>query len=142
MLDGFVPDDGESVFSLRSPEIAADRRAAAAARGDGRWPPPPAKPGDPEWMSRLVPMPLSAFEEPVRVTPSVAALPATFIRCTRSDLGEQAERARRRGWQVVEIDATHFVPLTRPETCAQALLAAAAGQAAAGASLRRQHRGR
>ena len=72
-------------------------------------------------MSRLVPMPLSAFEEPVRVTPAVASLPGTFIRCTRSDMGQQqAERARRRGWRVVEVEATHFVPLTRPEVCAQA----------------------
>jgi pimeloyl-ACP methyl ester carboxylesterase len=138
VLDGFMPDDGQSLLSMRSPEIAADRRAAAAERGDGLWPPLAASPGDPEWMNRLVPMPLSAFEEPVRVTPPVAALPGTFIRCTRSDLGRQAERARSRGWRVVEVEATHFAPLTRPEVCAQAFLEAGAG----GASLRREHPGR
>jgi hypothetical protein len=101
-------------------------RATVAERGDGLWPPPAPSPGDPEWMSRLVPMPLSAFEEPVRATPEVASLPSTFIRCARSDMGEeQAERAHRRGWRVTEIEATHFAPLTRPEVCAAALLEAA-----------------
>ena len=133
VLDGYVPDDGESLFSMRPAEIVADRRAAAVAHGDGLWPPPAASPGDPEWMSRLVPMPLSAFEEPVQVTPAVTSLPGTFIRCTRSDMGqEQAERARRRGWRVIDVEATHFVPLTRPEICAGALLA----------SLGDDHRGR
>lgn len=124
VLDGFMPADGESAFALRSPEIAARRRAQAAARGDGLWPPPPASPGDPDWMDRLVPMPLSAFEAPVRVTSAVASLPATFLRCTRSDMGAQAERARNRGWPVVDVDATHFLPLTRPERCAELLVAA------------------
>ena len=136
VLDGFVPADGESVFSMRPAEIVADRRAAAAERGDGLWPPPPASRGDPEWMSRLVPMPLSAFEEPVRVAPAVASLPGTFIRCTRSDMGQQAERARRRGWRVIEVEATHFVPLTRPSACARALLEAA-GHATRGGRTRR-----
>ena len=133
LLDGYVPGDGESLFSMRPADIVADRRAAAAAHGDGLWPPPPASPGDPEWMNRLVPMPVSAFEEPVRVTTAVSSLPGTFIRCTRSDMGqEQAERARRRGWRVIDVEATHFVPLTRPEVCAEALLA----------SLRHDHPGR
>ncbi len=123
VVDGFMPDDGDSVFAIRSPEIAARRRAQAAERGDGLWPPPDPAPGDPEWMSRLVPMPLSAFDEPVRVTPAVGSLPGMFVRCTRSDMGEQAERARRRGWRVVDVDASHVLPLTRPETCAELLAA-------------------
>ncbi len=126
-LDGFMPGDGDSAFAIRPLELAALRRAQAAERGDGLWPPPAAGPGDPEWMRRLVPMPLSAFEAPVSVTPRVAALPGTFIHCTRSDMGEQAARARRRGWEVTEVDASHFLPLSRPERCAE-LIAAAAGR--------------
>jgi hypothetical protein len=57
----------------------------------------------------------------------MAALPGTFIHCTRSDMGEQAARARGRGWEVVEVDASHFLPLSRPERCAE-LIAAAAGR--------------
>lgn len=127
VLDGFMPGDGDSAFAIRPAEIAARRRAQAAERGDGLWPPPAPAPGDPEWMSRLVPMPLSAFEAPVRLTPRVASLPGAFIRCTRSDMGAQAERARRRGWEVVEIDAPHVLPLTRPGVCAE-LIAEAVGR--------------
>ena len=127
VLDGFMPGDGDSAFSMTSPEAEASRRAAAADRGDGRWPPPVRGAGEPEWMDRLVPMPISSFAEPVRVTPSVAALPGTFVRCTRSDMDAQAERARRRGWPVVEINASHYVPLMRPDACVELLLAAPPG---------------
>ncbi len=127
VLDGFMPGDGDSAFAIRAPELAALRRAQAAQRGDGLWPPPARAPGDPDWMRRLVPMALSAFEAPISITPRVASLPGTFIHCTRSEMGEQAARARRRGWEVVEIDASHFLPLTRPERCAE-LIAAAAGR--------------
>jgi len=123
VLDGFMPEDGESAFAIRPPEIAALRRAQAAERGDGLWPPPDPGAGDPEWMSRLVPMPLSAFDTPVSVSAAVGAVPGTFLRCTRSDMGAQADRARRRGWRVVDVDAPHMLPLTRPETAAELLLA-------------------
>jgi pimeloyl-ACP methyl ester carboxylesterase len=126
-LDGFMPDDGDSAFAIRPPELEALRRAQAAARGDGLWPPPDRGPGDPEWMARLVPMPLSAFESSVSIPSRVASLPGTFIHCTRSDMADQAARAARRGWTVVEIDASHFLPLTRPARCAE-LIAAAAGR--------------
>jgi hypothetical protein len=68
-------------------------------------------------------MPLSAFETPVRVPPSVRALRGTFINCTRSDMGDQAERARRAGWTVVEVEAPHFLPLTRAQLCAEVISA-------------------
>lgn len=125
VLDGFMPGDGDSAFSLRGPEIAAARRAEAAARGDGLWAPPPPGPGDPPWMDRLVPMPLSAFETPVAEPEAVRALPGVYIACSRSEMGEQADRARRRGWEIVEVDASHVLPLTRPQTCAKLLVAAA-----------------
>jgi pimeloyl-ACP methyl ester carboxylesterase len=125
VVDGFMPDDGDSGFAIRPPKLAELRRAQAAQRGDGLWPPPAPGPGDPEWMSRLLPMPLSAFEEPVRVTPAVASLPGTFIRCTRSDMGAQAARAQRRGWHMAEVDALHVLPLTRAETCVELLVEAA-----------------
>jgi hypothetical protein len=125
VVDGFMPGDGDSAFALRSAELADTRRAQAAERGDGLWPPPAPAAGDPEWMRRLVPMALSAFEAAVHVTPAVAALPGTFVDCTRSDMGAQAERARRRGWEVLAVDASHVLPLTQPEVCAQLLVEAA-----------------
>jgi hypothetical protein len=42
-------------------------------------------------------------------------------------MDEQAERARERGWRVVEVDAPHAFPLEDPGRCADLLLEAAAG---------------
>jgi hypothetical protein len=48
-------------------------------------------------------------------------------------MGAQGARALRRGWHVAEVDASHVLPLTRAETCAELLVEAAGG----GASLQR-----
>jgi hypothetical protein len=68
-------------------------------------------------------MPLSAFETPAHFAPYEG--PRTFVHCTRSDMGEQAARARARGWHVVEVDAGHALPLEDPGSCAGVLLEAA-----------------
>jgi hypothetical protein len=72
---------------------------------------------------RLVPMPISCFEAPVRV----GALPAArwFVECTRSDFADQAARAADRGWTVVRRDAEHLLPLIDPAFTAKVLLEAA-----------------
>jgi pimeloyl-ACP methyl ester carboxylesterase len=118
VIDGLIPDSGESAFALR-PHSAAARRAAAAERGDGMFP-PEVEPDAPEWTRRLVPMPISAFEAPVRFDSLPAA--RTFVHCTRSDMGEQARRARERGWRVITADAGHALPLEDPGLCARLLL--------------------
>ena len=124
VVDGLMPEAGESAFDLRPGQEAA-RRAAAEARGDGRWPPRQLRAGDPQWRARLAPMPISAFETPVEPGEAAASTPGTFIHCLRSDMGEQAERARRRGWRVVEVDAGHVLPLELPARCALLLVQAA-----------------
>jgi pimeloyl-ACP methyl ester carboxylesterase len=115
VVDGFVVDPGESAASVH-PERIAPRRAEAAERGDGMW---TAGVDDP----RFVPMPLSAFEAPVRYD----ALPGhrVFVECLRSDFAEQAQRARDRGWTVVAVDAEHVLPLIDPAFTAKVLLDAA-----------------
>jgi pimeloyl-ACP methyl ester carboxylesterase len=113
VIDGLVPDPGQSSFAIRS-HAMEERRAAALQ--DGRFPPPPG--ADP----RLVPMPISAFEAPVAFSP--VDVPRTFVWCTRSDMGVQAERARQRGWRVVEVDAGHALPLEDGTLCARLLLGA------------------
>jgi pimeloyl-ACP methyl ester carboxylesterase len=110
VIDGLVPDPGDSSFAIR-PHAAEERRAAA--RDTGLFPPPPDDP-------RLVPMPISAFETPVRFEP--VDVPRTFVHCLRSDMRAQAERARARAWTVVETDAGHWLPLEEPATCARLLL--------------------
>jgi pimeloyl-ACP methyl ester carboxylesterase len=127
VLDGLVPDDGDTGFALRW-QTAALRRADAAGRGDGRFAvPAPQAP----WGSRLVPIPVSAFEAPVRLSGAVDALPRTFLWCLEGDMGEQAQRAGARGWQVVRLEgADHSLPLDDPQRCADALLAAGCGDSA------------
>ena len=114
VIDGLVPDPGDSSFAIRS--HAAEERRAAAARGGGLFPPP----GDAD--PRLVPMPISAFDTPVVFEP--IDVPRTFVWCTRSDMGAQARRARERGWRVVSVDAEHWLPLEDPGLCAALLLEA------------------
>lgn len=115
VIDGFLPDPGESAASIH-PERLVARRAEAAERGDGMW---TAGEEDP----RLRPMPLSAFDAPV----VYAHLPEhrVFVECLRSDFASQAARARERGWEVVPVDAEHMLPLIDPAFTARVLLDAA-----------------
>ena len=114
VVDGLVPDPGDSSFAIRG--HAAEERRAAAAAADGRFPPPEDE--DP----RLVPMPISAFEEPVSFSP--VEVPRAFVWCTRSDMGAQAERARERGWRVVPVSVGHWLPIEDGALCARLLLEA------------------
>jgi len=114
VVDGLVPDPGDSSFAIR-PHAAEERRAAARAAG-GVFPPP----GDAD--PRLVPMPISAFEAPVSF--DALDVPRTFVWCTRSDMGAQAARGSARGWRVVEVDAGHWLPLEDGALCTRLLLEA------------------
>jgi RimJ/RimL family protein N-acetyltransferase len=111
VIDGPVPDNGDSIHGLR-PKHAAQRRA----QGDLWLPPRP--------LPKMRPMPLSAMEEPV----TIPGLPGrrVFVHCVHSDFAEQAERAAARGFAVVDVDGEHLWPLREPAACAALLLAAAA----------------
>jgi RimJ/RimL family protein N-acetyltransferase len=111
VIDGFVPDDGDSAHGLR-PEHAAERRAQGEL-----WMPD-------EPIQGMRPMPVSAMEAAV----AVGALPQrrVFVHCLQSDFAEQAQRARARGFAVAEVDAGHLWPIEQPAACAALLLAAAA----------------
>ena len=124
VFDGFVPDDGESAFDIH-PDRVEGRRAEADERGDGMWTAgdPPAF--APEWYARMEPMPISAFEAPVRLTGRAASLPSWFVLCLDGDFASQAERARERGWTVVEVRGPHALPLVDPGRCGEVLLEAA-----------------
>ena len=120
VIDGFVIEDGESAFSVH-PHRVAGRRAEAEARGDGMWTAgdPPAF--APEWFERLTPMPISAFEAPVVLDGRAARLPSWFVHCVGEDFAGQAERARARGWTVIDVESPHAFPLVHPATCAEVL---------------------
>jgi pimeloyl-ACP methyl ester carboxylesterase len=123
VVDGFVVDDGETA-EQHQPERVAARRAEGVRRGDGLWTAGDPGPMVPAWWRRMTPMPVSAFEAPVPVPAAWHALPKWFVHCLRSDFGDQAERARSRGWTVVEVDAVHVLPLLDPGRCAEVLLEA------------------
>jgi RimJ/RimL family protein N-acetyltransferase len=69
-------------------------------------------------------MPLSAMEAPVTIT--ILPERRVFVHCLASDFAEQADRARARGFGVVEVPGGHMWPLEEPAACAKVLLAAAA----------------
>jgi pimeloyl-ACP methyl ester carboxylesterase len=114
-IDGLMPDPGDCAASLR-PASAAARREQA--RETGLWQ-PEVDDLPPSWARRLVGMPISAWDAPVRFTP--LDVPRTFVLCLRDPMADQAERARARGWNVVEVDEHHELPLRNAELCARLL---------------------
>jgi pimeloyl-ACP methyl ester carboxylesterase len=132
--DAFVPDDGECALDLLPPHIAAHFVAQAEAEGDGWLMPkrPLAKLGvrDPAagaWLAgRFVEHPLATYAEKLRVRPAARQVPGSYISCTdwAGAFAAQAERARRRGWPVQEIETDHEALATAPDLLTDALLTA------------------
>jgi pimeloyl-ACP methyl ester carboxylesterase len=139
-LDAVVPQDGESEYdadNVSTAEREADRTTAERAGCPGCWPIPTdyireqiADPVDRAWfLERLIPHPIGAFVQPVRVgNPAAAALPRAYIYCMEGKgEGSSSRRfaARYRtapGWCYREIAANHLAPITAPESVAGALL--------------------
>jgi pimeloyl-ACP methyl ester carboxylesterase len=124
-LDAFAPEEGESLFDIGPPEHAEAMRARAAAEGDGwRLPPNPMPPDTPEedkvWaMPRRMPQPIKTFEAKLRLENGPLTLPRHYIYCQRipagDPFGSSYQRARRGGWGLHEIDASHNPHITAPE---------------------------
>jgi pimeloyl-ACP methyl ester carboxylesterase len=132
-LDAMVPESRQCGFDLFSPAIVERWRKRALPEGPGGWMVPPmlsakdmgvedpalAKAVD----AKLTPMPLAAFEEKVSFNAErVAKLPKSYIRCTKfSGFGPTAERVRKLGWPVRELDCGHDAMLAAPEALARVL---------------------
>ena len=124
-LDAFVPQDGQSLFDLQSPETRARMRELARTDGEGWRLPPTQMPADtPDadvaWASgRRRPQPIKTFEQPLRLAGNGAPPPRSYIycqRCAPADVFRQfADRAQREsGWRYFEIDASHNPHITAP----------------------------
>jgi pimeloyl-ACP methyl ester carboxylesterase len=124
-LDGFVPEDGQSLFDLN--ETGRSRIQELANAGDGwRVPPNPTpadtSPTDLEWLSeRRVDMPIKCFETKLKLLGGELTLPRSYIYATRitpaDTFGPFASRAKADpGWSYYEIDASHSPNVTAPET--------------------------
>ena len=131
-LDAFVPRDGQCLFDLLGAESSARMREAARTVGDGwRTPPSPVPPDTSEedvaWVTpRRVMQPLSTLEQPVHLTGAGERLPKAYIYGTRPRPGDVfrqfAQRARTEtGWRYFEIDASHSLHITAPESLATLL---------------------
>jgi pimeloyl-ACP methyl ester carboxylesterase len=128
-LDAFVPNDGQSVLDLVSPET----RAARQNRKPGEWtilpspPPPDTSPADVAWTTpRRFPQPAKTFEQAIKLTGKAAPPPRAYIYCKRArpDDGFRpfAERAKREGWDYFELDASHNPHITAPNDLLEVLL--------------------
>jgi pimeloyl-ACP methyl ester carboxylesterase len=127
-LDAFAPKDGQAIFDLVPPDIAARMRAGAAASESGYGVPVNPMPSDtaPEdqaWAGpRRKPQPLQAFATKLKLN-AEPSMPRTYIYATKAGIGDNFRqfyrRAQDEGWKTYEIDASHNPHITNP----QALLA-------------------
>jgi pimeloyl-ACP methyl ester carboxylesterase len=122
-VDAFVPEDGESVVSLQGP-----RAAWIKPMIQGQYIVPPwVKPDQPP--PKDVPQPLKTFTEAIVLKNKAArSLPATYIltveaghKAEDDDFATQAERAKRRGWPVLQLTSDHNPQWHAPEALVEML---------------------
>ncbi|MGI5488277.1 alpha/beta hydrolase [Microtetraspora malaysiensis] len=136
-LDAFVGADGEAARDLLPEKVAHHWAESAAGPGLG-WLVPVrslsvlgvTEQADVDWLTpRLTPHPWKTYTDPLRLTGAVDGVPAAFVECVswmRVFQG-QAERARRLGWPVRELDTGHEAMVTAPEELAGVLMELAGG---------------
>ncbi|GIG86994.1 alpha/beta hydrolase family protein [Plantactinospora endophytica] len=131
-LDAFLPFDGESGIGLLPEKVAGHYRESIAGAGHG-WLIPPrslqvlgvTEPDDLAWLTpRLTPHPWRSYTEPLRIGTAVDEVPGAFVECVdwMRVFTPYAERARERGWPVVELPTGHEAMVTAPRALAEALL--------------------
>ncbi len=123
-LDAFAPTDGQAVFDLVPPDIAAKMRAGAQASESGYGIPSNPMPSDtsPEdqaWATpRRRPQPLQTFATKLALSVDPSA-PRYYIYAKRAGIGDTFgrfyARAKREGWRTFEIDASHNPHITNPQ---------------------------
>ena len=137
-LDALIPAPDGTPFDWFGPEIAAARRAQAAAAGVPSIPAPPPEafgvtdPAQAAWLApRLTPHPLGAYETAAGLSrPAGAGLPSSYIRCTAPiypGLVWAHAKAAEAGWPVHDLAAGHDCMITHPVETADLLEALAGG---------------
>lgn len=146
-LDAFVPEAGQSLVDLLSPERRHDFERRVRAEGED-WKLPSPAPGpwevsvrqvwgvadeaDLRWMvPRLGPHPFKTMTEPLPAGNPAATPPRTYIRCTsfpNPTFDRFAEAAGRpgSGWRSRELATGHDAMVTMPRALAALLLGSAA----------------
>jgi len=131
-LDAFIPEAGQCVLDLVSPERATTFRDGARASADGRSVPAlplevwgVTDPGDVEWAaSRISPQPLGTLTQPVHCEGAAAtSLPRTYIGTDYVAFRRFAERARTDlGWRSRHLPTGHDAMITMPRELVALLL--------------------
>lgn len=122
-VDAFVPNDGESVMSFGRARVDWLK---PMIKGDFIVP-PWVKPEQPP--PHDVPQPLKTFTEPIALKNKAALkLPATYILTVEAgkeakddDFWPHAQRARERGWPVLQLTADHNAQWSAPEALVEML---------------------
>lgn len=123
-LDAFVPNDGESLMSLRK---LGGQEIEKMAK-DGFVIPSWVKSEKP--FPKDVPHPLKTFTDPIELKDQAVAvkIPATYILTVEKgrkpeddDFFAASERARARGWPVIIMEGDHVVNWRQPEALAELL---------------------
>jgi pimeloyl-ACP methyl ester carboxylesterase len=125
-FDAFVPSDGESVMSLLGEAI--DGMATAGGGGAEPWQLVPLWVKEGKAPPVDVPQPILTFTEPIVLdNPEAAQIPAAFLLTV--EVGKEtdsfdvfADRARARGWDVVEMEGGHNPQWFQPEAFVGVLL--------------------
>jgi pimeloyl-ACP methyl ester carboxylesterase len=128
-LDAFVPENGQSVVSLRP-----GPRPAASSAGSGQdWriapnpPPPDTSPADLAWITPLRrPQPVRTFTQALELRNPPPKVPRSYIYCTRKSGDDPFLQFSKRlksdpAWAYYEIDASHSPNVTAPEALARLL---------------------
>jgi pimeloyl-ACP methyl ester carboxylesterase len=122
-LDAFVPNDGESVLS-----IVGSRGDFLKQMTKGEYVVPVwVKPDQPP--PHDVPQSLKTFTEPLSLKNGAAAkVPATYIltveagkEAKNDDFWSQAQRAKERGWPILQLTADHNAQWSAPEALVEML---------------------
>lgn len=130
-LDAFVPQDGQSLFDLQTPETQAHMREQARSAGEGwRIPPMPmpadTPPDDFAWSNpRRVPQPLKCFEQKLQLQNGPLTLPRSYVWCRRTgphNFQRFHDRAQEAGWRCYDLDATHNPHITMPDVLCDVLV--------------------
>lgn len=132
VVDGFLPERGETALDLLPEHAAAHYRDSAAEHGDG-WRVPPRPLANlgvtderiiAEVTGRLTEHPLKTYQDASRYGASELIVRGTYLLCSgwASPFRGQASRAGELGWSVAELDADHEIPVTAPALLADRLL--------------------
>jgi len=125
-MDAIVPDDGDSVSGLFGDAI--DSMVKAGVDGAEPWQLVPVWVEGGQEPPVDVPQPLRTFTESIEIgNPEVGHIPTTFILTVEAgkeddDFDLFADRARARGWTVVEMEGSHNPQWYQPENFAKLLL--------------------